>query len=89
MDRTFNFNQQYDRPGASRISGNPTEIMIFCCFVFVDGQPELRGKQHISIVNGISGCLIQIFTETNGEQVQFKIWITSEQEIVNCSTHFY
>jgi len=69
------------------ISGNPTENNdILAAFVFVDGQPELRGKQHISIVNGISGCLIQIFTETNGEQVQFKIWDYSEQEIVNCTT---
>jgi len=69
------------------ISGNPTESNdILAAFVNVNGQLELRGKQQISIVNGISGCLIQIFTETNGEQVQFKIWDYSEQEIISCTT---
>jgi L-aminopeptidase/D-esterase-like protein len=69
------------------ISGNPTESNdILAAFVSVNGQLELRGKQQISIVNGISGCLIQIFTETNGEQVQFKIWDYSEQEIISCTT---
>ena len=43
-------------------------------FVNNGGTPELRGKQVISVIGGISGCLLQIFTQSNGEEISFRVW---------------
>ena len=43
-------------------------------FVTVSGNPQLRGKALVQVINGTAGCLIQIYTETNGETISFKVW---------------
>jgi hypothetical protein len=55
---------------------------ILAAFVTVGTDEQLRGKIPIQVIQGIAGCLIQVFTETNGEQVTFKVWDFSAQTIV-------
>jgi peptidyl-tRNA hydrolase len=55
---------------------------ILAAFVTVGGVDQLRGKTPVLVVQGISGCIIQIYTESNGEQVTFKVWDYSAQTIV-------
>ena len=64
------------------ISGAPaTDDDILAAFVTVDGQEQLRGKENISVVSGIAGCLLQVYTETNAEMITFKVWDYSAQQI--------
>lgn len=66
------------------ISGVPaTNEDLLAAFVTVDGIEQLRGKGNISVINGIAGCLLQIYTEVNGETIYFKVWDYSAQQIVN------
>lgn len=55
---------------------------ILAAFVTVGANEQLRGKIPIQVIQGVAGCLIQIFTETNGEQITFKVWDLSAQTIV-------
>ncbi|HNQ42924.1 MAG TPA: C25 family cysteine peptidase [Candidatus Cloacimonadota bacterium] len=57
---------------------------ILAAFVDVNGIPQLRGKQGVQVIDGIAGCLIQIYTETSGETVNFKIWQSSSNQVLNC-----
>ena len=65
------------------ISGLPaTGDDILSAFVTVDGVEQLRGKGNIAIINGTPGCLLQVYTEVNGEIISFKVWDYSEQQIL-------
>ncbi|MDD2251106.1 MAG: chitobiase/beta-hexosaminidase C-terminal domain-containing protein [Candidatus Cloacimonetes bacterium] len=68
------------------ISGFPaTEDDVLAAFAYVNGIQELRGKSSISVVNEIPGCLLQIYTEINGEIIFFKVWDESAQQILAAS----
>jgi hypothetical protein len=54
-------------------------------FVNVGGVPQLRGKETVQVNSGIAGCLIQVFTESNGETVYFKVWDSSANSVLNVS----
>lgn len=58
---------------------------VVAAFVNVGGNPQLRGKGTVAINNGTAACLIQIFTESNGENVFFKVWDESTNEVLNIS----
>lgn len=65
-----------------RINAVPTVAGdVLAAFVTVGDVEQLRGKEAIQINNSISGCLIQIYTETNGEVVTFKVWDEGAQTI--------
>jgi len=66
--------------GISGFSATGNDIL--SAFVTVDGVEQLRGKGTISLVNGIPGCLLQVYTEVNGEIISFKVWDYSEQQIL-------
>ncbi|MDD2228029.1 MAG: chitobiase/beta-hexosaminidase C-terminal domain-containing protein [Candidatus Cloacimonetes bacterium] len=55
---------------------------VLAAFVTVGAVEQLRGKQAILVTGGVAGCLIQIYTESNGEQIAFKVWDYSAQAIV-------
>ncbi len=66
-----------------RVNNQAAEAQdVLAAFVTVEGQEILRGKSALSINNNIAGCLLQVFTETNGEVVHFKIWDESAQQII-------
>jgi hypothetical protein len=68
------------------INGVPaTNEDILAAFVTVGGQEQLRGKGDVMVNNGIAGCLLQVFTDTNGESVSFKVWDYSAQQILSSS----
>lgn len=54
---------------------------VVAAFVTVNNVQELRAKQSVQVIGGISGCLMQVFTETNGETVVFKVWDESAQQV--------
>jgi hypothetical protein len=58
---------------------------VLAAFVTVGGTEQLRGKAQIQVIDGVPGCLLQVFTETPGEVITFKIWDFSEQQIVTDS----
>lgn len=56
---------------------------VLAAFVDVDGQPQLRGKETLQINDGIAGCLMQIYTETNDEDIYFLLWDASANEVLS------
>lgn len=54
---------------------------ILAAFVTVGGTEQLRGKTPVQVIGGISGCLLQVFTESNGEAITFKVWDYSAQQM--------
>ena len=56
---------------------------VVAAFVNVNETPQLRGKETVQIINGIAGCLMQVYTETNGETVYFKVWDASTNRVLN------
>ncbi len=68
------------------INGEPaTNEDILAAFVTVAGQEQLRGKEHIAVNNGIPGCLLQVYTENDGEVITFKVWNHGNQQILSDS----
>jgi hypothetical protein len=66
------------------IDSNPaTTDDILAAFAVVDGVEQLRGKAEIMLHNGIPGCLLNVFTNTNAEEIIFKVWDYSAQQIFN------
>jgi len=59
---------------------------VVAAFVNVGGTPQLRGKQTVQVVNGVAGCILQVYTETNGEVVNFKVWKSSINQVLDCPT---
>jgi hypothetical protein len=59
---------------------------VLAAFVNVNGIPELRGKQTVQDVDGIAGCILQVYTETNGEELRFKVWDSSTNQVLNSPT---
>jgi len=55
---------------------------VVAAYVDVNGTPQLRGRGTVQVLNGIPGCLLQIYTETNGETVYFKVWDYSTQRVL-------
>lgn len=67
---------------ALAIEGVPaTEQDILAAFVNVDGTEVIRGKGQIIIANGVPGCILQVFTEINGETITFKVWNFNTQMV--------
>jgi hypothetical protein len=60
-----------------------SEQDVLAAFVDVNGQPQLRGKQSLQINSGISGCLMQIYTETNDEDIYFLLWDASSNQVLS------
>lgn len=54
---------------------------VLAAFVDVDGEPELRGKAAIQVLDGTAGCLIQIYTEADEEMIRFRVWDDSAEQI--------
>jgi hypothetical protein len=54
---------------------------VLAAFVNVQGEPQLRGKASLITHSGITGALMQIFTEMNNEQVYFKLWSANQNEV--------
>lgn len=58
-----------------------TEDDILAAFVTENGNEVLRGKGQIIVDNGVPGCILQVFTETNGETITLKVWDYSAQQV--------
>lgn len=58
---------------------------IVAAFVNTNGIPQLRGKETVSINEDVPGCLMQIYTESNGESIYFMVWDASTNQIHNVS----
>lgn len=56
---------------------------VLAAFVDVNGEPQLRGKQALLIHDGVAGCLMQIYTEVNNEDIYFRIWDASTNEVLS------
>ncbi len=56
---------------------------VVAAFVNVGGNPQLRGKETVQVNNGVPGCLMQIYTESNGETIYFKVWDASTNQVLN------
>ncbi|PKN73609.1 MAG: hypothetical protein CVU50_02520 [Candidatus Cloacimonetes bacterium HGW-Cloacimonetes-3] len=59
---------------------------VLAAYVNVGGTPQLRGKQTVQVVSGIAGCMLQVYTETNGETISFKVWDASANEVISSPT---
>jgi hypothetical protein len=68
------------------IYGDPaSDGDVLAAYVDVGGAPQLRGKETIEVFSGVAGCLIQIYTETNGENITFKVWDHSENVVLDAA----
>lgn len=56
---------------------------VLAAYVNVNNEPQLRGKGTIQVTNNIAGCLLQVYTETNGESVYYKLWDASTNAVLN------
>lgn len=56
---------------------------VVAAYVSVGGVPQLRGKGTIVTNSGVTGCLLQLYTESNGETISFKVWDASTNEVIN------
>jgi hypothetical protein len=54
---------------------------VLAAYVDVDGEPQLRGKATLVSNSGITGCLMQVFTELNNETIYFKLWVADTNEV--------
>ena len=59
---------------------------VLAAYVNVNGTPQLRGKQSVQVLNGVAGCIIQVYTETSGESISFKLWDASANQIITSLT---
>jgi hypothetical protein len=59
---------------------------VLAAYVNVGGTPQLRGKQIIQVIGGVAGCLLQVYTESNGESISFKVWDASINEVIPSTT---
>jgi hypothetical protein len=55
---------------------------VLAAYVNVGGTPQLRGKQTIQVIGGVAGCMLQVYTESNGESISFKVWDASASEVI-------
>lgn len=67
----------YDSPASS--------LDVLAAFVTVNNEEQLRGKANLMVVDGVAGCLLQIFTVSAGEVIHFKVWHYSAQQSITCS----
>lgn len=54
---------------------------------FVNGV--LRGKQPIQVIDGISGCLLQVYSDVSGEHIEFQVWDYSAQSAIPANQYLY
>jgi len=52
---------------------------ILAAFVELNGILQLRGKTPVLVTEGVAACLLQIYTETGGEEILFRVWDNSSQ----------
>ncbi len=55
---------------------------MLAAFVQTNGVTQLRGKTPVQVNDGIAACLLQIYTETGGEEIIFRVWDQSSQNPV-------
>lgn len=58
---------------------------VVAAYVNVGGVPQLRGKGTVTTNSGVTGCLLQVYTESTGETVFFKVWDASANEVLDVS----
>ncbi|MCB5260347.1 MAG: T9SS type A sorting domain-containing protein [bacterium] len=67
---------------AVMIDADPaSEGDVLAAYVDVNNEPQLRGKATLISSSGITGCLMQIFTELNNEDIYFKLWVAETNEV--------
>ncbi|MCB5271053.1 MAG: chitobiase/beta-hexosaminidase C-terminal domain-containing protein [Candidatus Cloacimonetes bacterium] len=54
---------------------------VLAAYVAVNGIHQLRGKTPVQVISGVAGCVLQVFTETDGEAITFKVWNHNTQQI--------
>lgn len=65
------------------IPAEPYDVL--AAFVTVDTEEQLRGKAVVRVIDGLAGCLLQVFTVNADEDIHFKVWDYSAQQIFACS----
>ncbi|MCB5287683.1 MAG: chitobiase/beta-hexosaminidase C-terminal domain-containing protein [Candidatus Cloacimonetes bacterium] len=62
------------------INGTPAAAEdLLLAFVSVGDTPILRGKATVRIIDGVAGCLLQVYTESDDETIAFQVWDESSQ----------
>ncbi|MDI3503592.1 MAG: hypothetical protein PWP64_528 [Candidatus Cloacimonadota bacterium] len=57
------------------INGSPAaQGDVLGAFVALEGNYILRGKANVLVIDGVSGCLLQIYCANNGELIHFRVW---------------
>lgn len=60
-----------------------TALDVLAAVVMVNSEEQLRGKAPVQILSGIPFCPIQIYTVNSAEQIIFKVWDFSAQQILS------
>lgn len=58
---------------------------VLAAFVDIDGTEELRGKSTIQIIDGFPACQLMVGLDANGEEITFKVWEHSSDEVYDVS----
>lgn len=62
------------------INGSPAANNdVLGAFVITGDEYQLRGRANVMVIDGIPGCLLQVFCTTNGELIHFKVWDDAAQ----------
>lgn len=65
---------------AVSIDGIPAEAGdILAAFIHLDGVLQLRGKTPVLLTDAVAACLLQVYTETDDEEILFRVWKHSSQ----------
>ena len=54
---------------------------ILAAYVQENGVTQLRGKGEIVVIEGVSGCLLQIYTAADDEDIRFMVWDQSSESV--------
>lgn len=74
-------NNMYIEAGVRIAGNNASAGDVLAAYVEVNGIPQLRGKQTVRIQNQRPWCPLEVFSESEDENVYFKIWDASSDEI--------
>ena len=58
---------------------------VVAAYVTADGIPQLRGKGVVGLFQGVATCQMQIYTQSNGEEISFKHWRYATGEVTDMS----
>lgn len=62
-----------------KINGIPAEAGdVLAAFITNDEGEQIRGKAEVASIDGIAGCLLQIYTEIDSEELSLRVWDESE-----------